>query len=175
MISVLKFSRLLSNRAMSKYLVALSANKFSTSSKQQREPNSSSYRYSFKGSQSNGQSYSYSYLAYVAAAGVAGIFIGDHLALLFTIRNILEDSISFNFFCFFEAVSYQLYHSRVQCEEKKETDETVSEPGAVRSGLPTYTMKNLKEHGANAKSIWVCYKNGVYDITDFVMSHPGNL
>jgi hypothetical protein len=36
----------------------------------------------------------------VAAAGVAGIFIGDHLALLFTIRNILEDSVSFDFLFF---------------------------------------------------------------------------
>lgn len=34
-------------------------------------------------------------------------------------------------------------------------------------------MKDLKEHGADAKTIWVCYKNGVYDITEFVRSHPG--
>lgn len=34
-------------------------------------------------------------------------------------------------------------------------------------------MADLKAHDKNAKSIWVCYKNGVYDITEFLLSHPG--
>jgi len=58
----------------------------------------------------------------------------------------------------------------VQCEEKSPAD---IEAGVVKAGLPTYTMADLKSHGKTAASKWVCYKNGVYDITEFVLSHPG--
>ncbi len=58
----------------------------------------------------------------------------------------------------------------MQCEEKSPAD---IEVGAVKDGLPTYTMADLKSHGKTAASKWVCYKNGVYDITEFVLSHPG--
>ncbi len=34
-------------------------------------------------------------------------------------------------------------------------------------------MSDLKLHGKTSSSKWVCYKNGVYDITEFALSHPG--
>uniref|UniRef100_A0A1I7Y8K0 sulfite oxidase n=1 Tax=Steinernema glaseri TaxID=37863 RepID=A0A1I7Y8K0_9BILA len=42
-----------------------------------------------------------------------------------------------------------------------------------RNDLPTFSKEEIKKHGKTAKSIWVTFKNGVYDITEFVESHPG--
>lgn len=40
-------------------------------------------------------------------------------------------------------------------------------------GLPTYTAEEVAAHDCQDKRIWVCFKSGVYDITDFVPKHPG--
>ncbi|XP_071175945.1 sulfite oxidase-like [Mytilus edulis] len=45
--------------------------------------------------------------------------------------------------------------------------------GGVQPGLPTYTLSDVEKHKTKEKRIWVTYKNGVYDITDYVTSHPG--
>lgn len=58
--------------------------------------------------------------------------------------------------------------------------------GAVAVGSPTavmdigkrplYSATDVREHGGGGeagKSVWVTYKNGVYDITEFVDGHPG--
>uniref|UniRef100_A0A1I7WYG6 Cytochrome b5 heme-binding domain-containing protein n=1 Tax=Heterorhabditis bacteriophora TaxID=37862 RepID=A0A1I7WYG6_HETBA len=42
-----------------------------------------------------------------------------------------------------------------------------------RKDLPTYSKDEVKNHGKSAESVWVTYKGGVYDVTDFVVSHPG--
>ncbi|KAH3825782.1 sulfite oxidase-like [Dreissena polymorpha] len=47
------------------------------------------------------------------------------------------------------------------------------EPGLVVKGLPTYTLKDVKAHKDPASRVWVTYKNGVYDVTDYVAGHPG--
>ena len=40
--------------------------------------------------------------------------------------------------------------------------------------LPTYTRAEVAKHKSAADGgIWVTYKDGVYDITDFVANHPG--
>lgn len=39
--------------------------------------------------------------------------------------------------------------------------------------LPTFRMDEVKKHGRNAERIWVTCQGGVYDVTDFVESHPG--
>lgn len=62
--------------------------------------------------------------------------------------------------------------SAVDCHEK--TAKINKEAGAIVDGLPNYTEDQVLEHGKNASRIWVSYKNGVYDITDFIESHPGN-
>mmetsp|Transcript_28948 Transcript_28948/g.84853 ORF Transcript_28948/g.84853 Transcript_28948/m.84853 type:complete len:537 (-) Transcript_28948:164-1774(-) len=43
----------------------------------------------------------------------------------------------------------------------------------VSCGWPTYTRAQVAEHTTADSGIWVTYKDGVYDITDFVDSHPG--
>ncbi|CAD5229565.1 unnamed protein product [Bursaphelenchus okinawaensis] len=42
-----------------------------------------------------------------------------------------------------------------------------------RNDLPTFKLSDVEKHGKNAERIWVTYKNGVYDVTEFVTSHPG--
>ncbi|VDM46102.1 unnamed protein product [Toxocara canis] len=44
---------------------------------------------------------------------------------------------------------------------------------AERKDLPTYRLEEVKKHGRDAKQIWVTYQGGVYDITDFIETHPG--
>ncbi len=47
------------------------------------------------------------------------------------------------------------------------------EAGQIVIGLPTFTEEELAKHNRDAERIWISYKNGVYDITDFIESHPG--
>uniref|UniRef100_A0AAF5CXV5 sulfite oxidase n=2 Tax=Strongyloides stercoralis TaxID=6248 RepID=A0AAF5CXV5_STRER len=42
-----------------------------------------------------------------------------------------------------------------------------------RDDLPSYKIDEIKKHNKNAERIWVTFKYGVYDITDFVENHPG--
>ncbi|CAG9136285.1 unnamed protein product [Plutella xylostella] len=46
------------------------------------------------------------------------------------------------------------------------------EAGARRPDLPTFRADEVSQHD-NKKSFWVIYKNGVYDVTKFLVSHPG--
>lgn len=48
------------------------------------------------------------------------------------------------------------------------------EPGRFLEGLPVYTMEDVSKHQNASTGIWISYKSGVYDITDFIKSHPGN-
>eukprot|EP00501_MAST-03F_sp_TOSAG23-6_P001925 GSMAST32.ASY1.ANO1.2005.1 assembled CDS len=45
--------------------------------------------------------------------------------------------------------------------------------GQRKSGLPTYTRAEIAEHKTSENGVWVTYKDGVYDITDFISVHPG--
>jgi cytochrome b involved in lipid metabolism len=36
-----------------------------------------------------------------------------------------------------------------------------------------YTYEEIEKHNNVENGIWVTYKDGVYDITDFVKVHPG--
>ncbi|XP_015602950.1 probable sulfite oxidase, mitochondrial isoform X2 [Cephus cinctus] len=47
------------------------------------------------------------------------------------------------------------------------------EYGALREDLKTYTMEEIGRHDNKRTGIWIVYKHGVYDITDFVEKHPG--
>jgi len=49
--------------------------------------------------------------------------------------------------------------SKVWCEEQKK--------------YQIFTKAQVAEHTTKEKGIWVTYKDGVYDITDFINSHPG--
>lgn len=64
--------------------------------------------------------------------------------------------------------------SDTHCEELTAADKAlVANAGKVRPGLPEYSLKTIAEHKTKASGIWVLYKDGVYDITEFVESHPG--
>lgn len=39
--------------------------------------------------------------------------------------------------------------------------------------LPIYTQEQVTSHRSLEDGIWVTYKGGVYDITEFVAMHPG--
>ncbi|EYC18468.1 hypothetical protein Y032_0027g1533 [Ancylostoma ceylanicum] len=43
----------------------------------------------------------------------------------------------------------------------------------VRRDLPVFKKEEVKKHGKGADRVWVTYKGGVYDVTDFVEAHPG--
>lgn len=46
-------------------------------------------------------------------------------------------------------------------------------PGEFIDNLPVYTECDVAKHSTKENGIWVIYKNGVYDVTDFVEQHPG--
>ncbi len=45
--------------------------------------------------------------------------------------------------------------------------------GKARPGLPTFSRQEIGQHNKVEKRIWVTYRDGVYDITDFLPQHPG--
>lgn len=45
--------------------------------------------------------------------------------------------------------------------------------GMVKPGLREIPLAEVQQHGAKAERVWVTYKDGVYDVTDFVVAHPG--
>eukprot|EP00164_Ancoracysta_twista_P001981 GFYU01002608.1.p1 GENE.GFYU01002608.1~~GFYU01002608.1.p1 ORF type:complete len:623 (-),score=179.29 GFYU01002608.1:368-2134(-) len=45
--------------------------------------------------------------------------------------------------------------------------------GEEKRGLPTYRRADVAKHNCKENRIWITYKDGVYDITDFVEAHPG--
>ena len=40
-------------------------------------------------------------------------------------------------------------------------------------GLPSFKLDEIQKHKTKGGSVWVTYKEGVYDVTDFVAKHPG--
>ena len=63
----------------------------------------------------------------------------------------------------------------VFCEQQQEDKEKHHNPNLGRRivGLPSFSRKQVSEHADKNKSVWVTYKEGVYDVTDFVSKHPG--
>lgn len=55
---------------------------------------------------------------------------------------------------------------------KNKDGDTKVEAGERRPDLPTFRAEEVSKHD-NEKSFWVTYKNGVYDVTSFLPSHPG--
>ncbi|KAL7078515.1 hypothetical protein ACQ4LE_002132 [Meloidogyne hapla] len=58
-----------------------------------------------------------------------------------------------------------------KCYLKENLNSNLKPP--ERKDLPIFTIEEVKKHGKDSNRIWVTYKQGVYDITDFVQSHPG--
>lgn len=56
---------------------------------------------------------------------------------------------------------------------KPEERKILAAPGGGQCHLPTYTKADVSKHATPEARIWVTYKDGVYDITEFVEAHPG--
>ncbi|CAG9861185.1 unnamed protein product [Phyllotreta striolata] len=48
-----------------------------------------------------------------------------------------------------------------------------AEAGKFKKGLPSYTIAEVAKHKTEKTRVWVYYKQGVYDITDYIDEHPG--
>ncbi|KAL4129396.1 hypothetical protein PRIC2_005404 [Phytophthora ramorum] len=63
------------------------------------------------------------------------------------------------------------------CEQPADNEEEHGAPapvGEARPELPTFTFEEVQKHtGAHKSGTWVVYRHGVYDITRFIVSHPG--
>ena len=60
--------------------------------------------------------------------------------------------------------------------QAKTREENILEiTGERRAGLPEYSMEEVSSHHTREGGgrVWVIFKNGVYDITDFIPLHPG--
>ncbi|XP_019867605.2 sulfite oxidase, mitochondrial isoform X2 [Aethina tumida] len=64
---------------------------------------------------------------------------------------------------------YDINKNRVHAEANIEENDV----GKWKENLPTYTAKEVSQHTDNKIGIWVTYKEGVYDVTNFVNEHPG--
>lgn len=45
--------------------------------------------------------------------------------------------------------------------------------GLYKEGLPDYTWEQIAQHKDKNESVWVAFGDGVYDVTNFVVNHPG--
>lgn len=45
--------------------------------------------------------------------------------------------------------------------------------GSVRPDLPTYSKEEVAKHRTKETGIWVTYRDGVYDVTEWADVHPG--
>ena len=65
---------------------------------------------------------------------------------------------------------YQIFHA----DSAEKTEEKVEEiVGKKREGFPDYTKEDVAKHNSKENGYWVYYKEGVYDVTEFIESHPG--
>ena len=48
-------------------------------------------------------------------------------------------------------------------------------PAPADRPKPWFTRADLASHDAVDNRVWVSYKEGVYDITNFILSHPGGV
>lgn len=58
-------------------------------------------------------------------------------------------------------------------EELRQALETLGEVECTAKSMPLYSRGEVARHVNKETGIWVTYKDGVYDITNFVQNHPG--
>ena len=71
------------------------------------------------------------------------------------------------------AISQSQLHSQTGGSETISQSEMDLKYGVRRPNLPTYRSKDVEAHNTMATRIWVTYRHGVYDVTDWVATHPG--
>lgn len=65
-------------------------------------------------------------------------------------------------------LAYGLHHH--QAEQSESSEVQIIEK---TSALPVFTQEEVTSHRSLETGVWVTYKGGVYDITEFVAMHPG--
>ena len=60
-----------------------------------------------------------------------------------------------------------------ELQAKTREENIIEITGERRPGLPEYSMEEVGRHHSREERVWVTFKNGVYDITDFIPLHPG--
>lgn len=74
----------------------------------------------------------------------------------------------------FAGTAYYLYEQdSTSAESKVKPGGPFENAGKERADLPTYTRAEIAKHKTVETGIWVTYKDGVYDITQFIEEHPG--
>ncbi|XP_076631831.1 sulfite oxidase [Colletes latitarsis] len=66
-------------------------------------------------------------------------------------------------------ISYFYVHRKTDAPLEK----TNVQCGEFRADLKTYTLEEVSKHDNKEARVWVTFKQGVYDITDFIEKHPG--
>lgn len=69
--------------------------------------------------------------------------------------------------------AYSYLNSNILYAKSEESEDELVKIGEIRDDLPYFTDIEVNKHKTNEDRIWVYYKNGVYDITEFVDGHPG--
>merc|ERR1719483_1559867 len=63
--------------------------------------------------------------------------------------------------------------SCLSAKEEQNEGAILETVGERVDGLPEFSMETVQEHDSAENRVWVTYKSGVYDITDFIPIHPG--
>lgn len=65
--------------------------------------------------------------------------------------------------------------STVLAKEEADASVTTAHVGRIRADLPEFGSEEIRRHDSLENRVWVTYKDGVYDITDFIGAgnHPG--
>jgi len=69
-----------------------------------------------------------------------------------------------------------IVHSRqvkAEASDDNAAEDIIVSCGKRREGLPEFSIQEVGKHDSHEKRIWVIFKSGVYDITDFIPLHPG--
>eukprot|EP00743_Colponemidia_sp_Colp-15_P004845 GILK01005221.1.p1 GENE.GILK01005221.1~~GILK01005221.1.p1 ORF type:complete len:538 (-),score=56.30 GILK01005221.1:125-1738(-) len=75
---------------------------------------------------------------------------------------------------FSAVVGYGLYaNTQPMCQAVPGTNIVNVQPGDRRDDLPEFSASDISKHKDRNSRVWVVYKEGVYDVTDFTDSHPG--
>ena len=63
---------------------------------------------------------------------------------------------------------------RTEAEDAKDVKERYRSAPGNRPNLPVFRQAEVAQHNGGSKAdVWVTYRDGVYDITEFIANHPG--
>lgn len=68
-------------------------------------------------------------------------------------------------------ISYYAWKSKGNVYALNETKNV--QCGQLRHDMKTYTLEEVGKHYNKEKRIWITFRQGVYDITEFIDKHPG--